>query len=254
MFSWFRSLASPRGQKTPAPAIPMGQRVYIVGDIHGRYDLLRILHEQVEADSSTYNGHKRLVYLGDYIDRGHESKKVVEELVSHPLAGFDRIFLKGNHEDALLNFLVDFNAARDWFQFGGEATVFSYGVAMQPGTRSDKMLKDIQADLDRAIPAEHIQFFNELRMSFEIGDYFCVHAGIHPSRPLHRQRSEDLMWIRDEFLESKKAHEKIIVHGHSISETPDEQSNRIGIDTGAYYSNCLTCLVLEATERRFLQT
>lgn len=228
--------------------------MYIVGDIHGRHDLLRMLHEQVQEDSKAYTGIKRIVYLGDYIDRGHESKQVVEELIFRPLMEFERIFLKGNHEDALLSFLADFNAAREWFQFGGEATVFSYGVAMQPGTRSDNMLKDIQADLSKAIPEKHIRFFNALRTSFEIGDYFCVHAGIDPSRPLHRQRDQDLMWIRDEFLWSKKDHEKIIVHGHSISETPDEQSNRIGIDTGAYYSNCLTCLVLEASERRYLQT
>jgi serine/threonine protein phosphatase 1 len=228
--------------------------VYIVGDIHGRDDLLRDLHEQVMADGETYAGKKWVVYLGDYIDRGHESKNVVEELISHPLAGFERIFLRGNHEDALLKFLRDFSVARDWFQFGGEATVYSYGVAMAPGTRSDESLRAIQIDLQGAIPESHIKFFKSLRISFEIGDYFCVHAGINPARALLDQRDEDLMWIRDEFLSSKNDHEKMIVHGHSIRETPDEQANRIGIDTGAYYSNCLTCLVLEDSERWFLQT
>jgi serine/threonine protein phosphatase 1 len=250
MFSWLRSLVSQSNRIIPAPSIPIGQRAYIVGDIHGRHDLLRILHEQVQADSSDYGGAKRIVYLGDYIDRGHESKNVVEELISHPLPEFERVFLKGNHEDALLSFLTDFNAARDWFQFGGEATVFSYGVSMPPGTRSDNMLKDIQASLNTAIPETHIQFFNALRTSYEIDDYLCVHAGIDPGRPLDRQRDEDLMWIRDEFLWSKKDHKKIIVHGHSISETPDVQINRIGIDTGAYYSNRLTCLVLEGSPCR----
>ncbi len=254
MFSRLRSALFRTSQKKPAPAVPQGQRVYIVGDIHGRDDLLRNLHEQVTADSEAYAGKKWVVYLGDYIDRGHESKNVVEELISHPLAGFERIFLRGNHEDALLRFLRDSNVARDWFQFGGEATVYSYGVAMAPGTRSDVSLKAIQVDLQRAVPESHVQFFQALRTSFEIGDYFCVHAGIDPLRALHDQRDEDLMWIRDEFLSSKKDHEKMIVHGHSIRETPDEQSNRIGIDTGAYYSNCLTCLVLEDSERRFLQT
>lgn len=228
--------------------------MYIVGDIHGRHDLLKNLHEKVLTDSKTYAGAKRIVYLGDYIDRGHESKLVVEELISHPLADFERVFLKGNHEDALLRFLADFRSARDWFQFGGEATVFSYGVAMPPGTKTDEMLEDVQSNLRRAIPEGHLRFFDALRTSYEIGGYFCVHAGINPGRALHDQRDVDLMWIRDEFLSSSKNHEKMIVHGHSISERPDEQANRIGVDTGAYYSNCLTCLVLENAERRFLQT
>ena len=125
---------------------------------------------------------------------------------------------------------------------------------MLPGTRSDIVLKEVQANLQTAIPENHLRFFKALQTSFEIGDYFCVHAGIDPGRALHRQRDEDLMWIRDEFLWSNKDHEKVIVHGHSVSERPDEQINRIGIDTGAYYSNRLTCLVLQESERRFLQT
>ncbi len=240
--------------KDEASSIPSGQRVYVIGDIHGRHDLLCNLHKQIVADDQPYDGDAYIVYLGDYIDRGHQSRQVIDELVSQPLSGLTPTFLMGNHEDTLLNFLKDFRVARDWFQFGGEATVLSYGVTMRPGIRTDSILQEIQAELQLKIPNDHIRFLSSLQSSFEIGDYFFAHAGVHPSRSLYNQRDEDLFWIRDDFLQSRKHHGKVIVHGHSISGDPDVQNNRIGIDTGAYYSNRLTCLVLEGTERRYLQT
>jgi len=254
MFSRLLSWVTPSKSATQTPCLPMGQRLYVIGDIHGRLDLLQDLHRQIEVDGLTFTGNKVLVYLGDYVDRGHDSKDVIDELLSHPLSAFEQVFLKGNHEDALLNFLGDYRVARDWFQFGGEATVFSYGVAIPPGMRSDDKLKRIQNDLQAQIPKGHLEFFSSLRTFFEIGDYFCVHAGVHPGRALHQQRDEDLMWIRGEFLHSRKDHGKTIIHGHSITDYPDEQVNRIGIDTGAYYSNRLTCVVLEGIDRRYLKT
>lgn len=254
MFSFFSRSASKPKPTLSTAVIPDGTRAYVVGDIHGRLDLLRTLHAKIRQDSETARGDRIVVYIGDYVDRGDDSKGVIDELLADPLAGFEPIYLKGNHEEALLNFLEHPEVARDWFSFGGDAAVMSYGVPVIPGALTDERLLDMQAAFRDALPDAHLRFLSDLRLFYEIGDYLCVHAGISPGRPLDRQRPEDLLWIREEFLESEKLHGKVVVHGHSVTETPDVQENRIGIDTGAYFSNCLTCLVLEGATHRFLRT
>jgi len=252
MFSFFsKSAAEPKPTLSTA-SVPDGVRVYVVGDIHGRLDLLRTLHGKIRQDGETAHGDRIVVYIGDYVDRGDHSKGVIDELLTEPLAGFSPIYLKGNHEEALLNFLEHPEVARDWFTFGGDAAVMSYGVPVLPGALTDERLLEIQVAFRDAVPDAHLRFLSTLRLSYEIGDYLCVHAGIDPGRPLHRQRPEDLLWIRDAFLDSDKLHGKLIVHGHSITDEPDVRDNRIGIDTGAYFSNRLTCLILEGRTRRFL--
>ncbi len=223
-----------------------------MGDIHGRLDLLQTLHGKIRQDSETSRGDRIIVYIGDYVDRGDYSKGVIDELLIDPLPGFSPIYLKGNHEEALLNFLEHPEVAWDWFSFGGDAAVMGYGVPVLPGVLTDERLREIQAAFRNAIPDAHLRFLSDLRLRYEIGDYLCVHAGVNPARPLHRQRPEDLMWIRDAFLYSDKLHGKLIVHGHSITDEPDIQKNRVGIDTGAYFSNRLTCLILEGGTYRFL--
>ena len=235
------------------PSIPDNTVVYAIGDVHGRDDLLADLHAKIYADIRKKPPHWRkcLVHLGDYIDRGPRSRQVIDRLLHIPFPDVEVINLKGNHEQALLGFLRDLSFADMWLQYGGRATIHSYGV--QPPADASQWTK-AQHLLLAALPPAHMDFFLSLQLQWEIGDYMFVHAGVNPNFSLDQQEPEDLMWIRDEFLESDKNYGKIIVHGHTIAPEIAERSNRIGIDTGAYASGKLTCLVLEGTTRRFLQT
>ena len=236
--------------------VPDGIRVYAIGDIHGRIDLLRILHGQILADSSSLSPNIKnfVVYLGDYVDRGLESREVIDFLIDQPLPGFESIYLRGNHEEALLKFLKDITIGPSWFRIGGDATVYSYGVRIPLDVAPDQRFAYISKCLSDAIPPNHQAFLSRLEQNWHIGDYLFVHAGVRPGRPLDEQTTEDLLWIRDEFLDSTADHGSIVVHGHSVTEEPEIRKNRIGIDTGAYTSNILTCLVLEGGEQRFLAT
>lgn len=229
-------------------------RVYCIGDIHGQIDLLIEIHDKILQDSTDYTGEKLIIYLGDYIDRGQHSKEVVGFLLNKPLHGFKYIYLRGNHEQVLLDFLnLDPKIATRWFTFGGQATVLSYGVSITGIPIGDK-LKQLQTNLASNIPTDHLFFFSKLIYYFEVGDYFFVHAGIKPKVKLNRQSESDMMWIRDEFLNSNIHYEKMIVHGHSVTDEPVILPNRVGIDTGAYATGKLTCLILEGEEKRFIST
>ena len=244
------------GRDSQEPAVPQGRRYYVIGDIHGRADLLRRLHGQIAADAADAPEATRcaIVYLGDYIDRGPDSRGVIDLILANPLPSFDRIHLKGNHEDALLRFLEDESRGAGWLAIGGQATLLSYGVKFPKDLSREEELQHIWLDLRLRMPLEHLEFFSNLAIKHEAGDYFFVHAGVKPGTPLSQQSPRDLMWIREDFLKSRQRHGKIVVHGHSPRERPDVQDNRIGIDTTAYATNVLTCLVLEGTSRRFLST
>lgn len=227
--------------------MPEGVRVYCIGDIHGRLDLLQTVHAKVLTDARSFQGKKYLVYLGDYIDRGPHSKQVVDYLLESPLADFQSVYLLGNHEQSILQFLygADPGPAHDWFRFGGIATLQSYGVTVK-GIPTHKDIDAIRTELNQKCPLSHKHFYQTLLPSFELGAYFFVHAGIRPKVALNKQNPDDLLWIREEFLSSQRNHGKVIVHGHSVSEQPEILPNRIGLDTGAYASNLLTCAVFEA--------
>jgi len=195
-----------------------------------------------------------VIYLGDYVDRGLHSKEVIDLLLDQPLKDFEQVYLKGNHEEAFLNFLEDETIGSGWFSIGGDATVYSYGVRSNGDIPLDSRNATIKDELSAAVPARHLDFLSRLVISREVGDFLFVHAGVRPRRPLDQQTPQDLLWIRDEFLLSTVDHGKIIVHGHCVTPEPDVRKNRIGIDTGAYVSGNLTCLVLEGTSRRFLST
>jgi serine/threonine protein phosphatase 1 len=235
------------------PAVPLGQRIYCVGDIHGQLDLLKQLHEHILEDASSFTGEKTLVYLGDYIDRGEHSREVIELLLASPPDGFRPVYLLGNHEQTLLDFLQHPRAVAAWLTYGGRATLRSYGVAsaLEP---SRLALEDARDELEMRLPQEHLEFYQQLVPMHIAGSYCFVHAGIRPGIPLQEQRNEDLLWIREDFTESHAIHEHIVVHGHTITPEVEWRPNRIGIDTGAFISGVLTCLVLEGAEQRLIQT
>lgn len=245
---------APSPESAPAPRCPDGTRIYAIGDIHGRDDLLIRLHDRIIDDARTRPiSNPIVVYLGDYVDRGPGSSQVIDLLISEPLPGFAGIYLKGNHEDMMLNFL-DGPPALGWLLNGGIATLASYGVTAGRLALYFADLDGVQRDLCAAIPPAHRRFLHGLQMMYTAGDYAFVHAGVRPGVDLAAQKPADLMWIRDKFLLSKKDFGKVIVHGHTIAEKPQVCANRIGIDTGAFASDQLTCLVLEGGDRRFLQT
>src|SRR5712672_1676590 len=236
----------------PSPAVPADSRVYAIGDIHGQAALLDELLGMIERDGMGRPETSVLVFIGDYVDRGTDSKGVIEQLVNLQ-SDFTAHFLRGNHDQALLDFLADPNSFPIWKDYGAEETLASYGIA-SPASDEEVALRQTRDSLRQALPARHLRFFETLKLSETIGDYFFAHAGVRPGTALDQQEERDLMWIRDEFLNSRAAFGKIIVHGHTPTNAPVVRRNRIGIDTGAYLTGRLTALVLEGTRRRFLQT
>jgi len=236
-------------------AVPAQTRLYAIGDIHGSLVPLRLLRGAIREHADAHPIERKcLIYLGDYIDRGFDSRKVLDLIINDPLPGFEQVFLKGNHEEGMLRFLADGSNALFWVAYGGIATMFSYGVKPpDPATDEDEVIR-ARKELAKKLPPEHLDFLAKLERYRIEGDYLFVHAGIRPGVPIEDQREEDLLWIRDEFLHSQLEFGKCVVHGHSISRQPDFQPNRIGIDTGAFASGTLTCLVLEGTKQELLAT
>ena len=196
-----------------------------------------------------------MVYLGDYIDRGPDSDLVLETLIEDPLEGFETVFLRGNHESMILDFLDGVGLGGEiWLANGGRTTLQSYGVDPFAVYFDAASMAETAEDLADRIPSAHLAFLRGLALSHREGDYLFVHAGVRPGLALAEQSPFDLLWIRSEFLASDADHGPVVVHGHSISPKPDVRPNRIGIDTGAYTTGRLTCLVLEDKRRRFLVT
>jgi len=243
------------GDKSRAPSVPEGSRVYVVGDVHGCIELLVMMHRMILADAEEHPAERRVVvYLGDYIDRGPDSKGVVDLLVSKPLPGFESVHLKGNHEQALLEFLNDITIGPDWFSFGGVQTFQSYGLEPPDNIFDAEELLTAQAALEERLGEAHRRFFRDLKLGHFEGDFLMVHAGLRPDTPIDLQVENDLLWIRDPFLTSESNFGVIVVHGHTIAPNPEIKPNRIGIDTGAFHTGRLTCLVLQGTQLDFLQT
>ena len=225
--------------------VPPDTRVYAVGDIHGRSDLLAETIARIDDDVRRRPvGHAIEVYLGDYVDRGSDSRGVLD-LLAVRLVRRHAICLRGNHEAILERFLwQDADALYHWAKLGGLQTLASYGVV--PRARSEAETPSaIRRALMGVFPREHELFLQCLRNSFVCGDFLFVHAGIRPGVPMNLQDPEDLFWIRDEFLNSEIDHGKVIVHGHTPVDHPDIRQNRINIDTGAWRTGILTCIAIE---------
>ena len=236
--------------------VPPGVCVYAIGDIHGRADLLEVLHRRIAADADqlTPGTDKLVLYVGDYVDRGLESRQVLDLLLRRPLPDFHAVYLLGNHDAWLLSFLIDAKIGSTWLRYGGDATLHSYGVRVRPAVDEPRYYEELQAELRERLPRRHVEFLEELELSYETGDYLFVHAGVRPNQPLDRQTADDLLWIREPFLSSRRDLGKVVVHGHTVEAEPAVRANRIGIDTGACWTGCLTCLVLEEGRYRFLNT
>lgn len=231
-----------------------GTLVYAVGDIHGCLRELDALHAQIRTDAERRAQGRpvTLVYVGDYVDRGPDSAGVIDCLLAPPpVAGAERIFLRGNHEDAMLAFLKDAEVGAEWLDYGGLETLKSYGVSPGGGALWRQKLSQ---GLAEKLPAAHLRFLEALPDRWSHGGYGFVHAGIRPGLPWEAQKTDDLLWIREPFLTSRARFDRKIIHGHTITETPEVRTNRIGIDTGAYHSGILTALVIDGGREEFLQT
>jgi len=237
--------------------VPAGQAVYAIGDVHGRLDLLEDLLARIRDDAGRNpdDAARTLIFLGDYVDRGPESRGVVEAVMADPLPGFATVRLLGNHEEAMLAFLDGESDGLDWLSFGGLETLMSYGVPLRSLPSSGESVRALQNSLIEAVPERHVAFFRKCALHHSVGDYLFVHAGVRPGTSLERQSRTDLLWIRDDFLRVRNPLPgRVVVHGHTICDLPQNREHRINIDTGAFVSGRLTCLVLRGSERRFITT
>ncbi len=241
------------------PALPDGVRIYAVGDIHGRLDLLKVIHQAIDDDQELHGAaHCIEVYLGDYVDRGPDSCGVIDALMARR-QDHDVVCLSGNHESVFVDSLSSPDIFARWLKMGGFETVLSYvrdadgggSLARPVPSRDERALWHLWREVARP---EHADFLRGLDTRYSCGGYVFVHAGLRPGIPLEAQRREDMMWIRHEFLNYQRPFDAFVVHGHTPVARPDIQSNRINIDTGAYATGHLTCLVLEGIDRYMILT
>jgi serine/threonine protein phosphatase 1 len=234
-----------RFRKETKPRLPEGVRVYAIGDVHGRADLLQSMLTVIDADLARSPVRRAIqVFLGDYVDRGPDSRAVIDLLIDRSRS-HEIVCLKGNHEVFLLEVLKDPARLQEWRHFGGLLTLVSYGITPPSMNPTAEEQHELIERLARALPAEHLRFLQQLPSSFTCGDFFFVHAGVKPGIALERQQDQDLLWIREEFLNSERRFGKYVVHGHTPVRTPDIRSNRINIDTGAYATGNLTLLTIQ---------
>jgi len=241
-----------RSKKAAAPSIPAGERVYAIGDVHGCADQLDRLLAAIDTDDATRApAATTLILLGDLVDRGPDSRRVVERAMALAAASPRVALIKGNHEEMLLRAAEGHRPSLQLFnRYGGRETLMSYGV--DAIAYDDASLEELGDTIAAHVPAVHRAFLDAGLDHITIGDYLFVHAGIRPGVPLAEQVGADLRWIRDPFLSHRGAHEGFVIHGHTITADPDVRANRIGIDTGAYEGGPLTAIGLEGADRWFL--
>ena len=243
-------------RRAKPPAVPPGRLVYAVGDIHGRADLLENMLAQIETDrrSGPVHGAPTIVFIGDYVDRGLRSRDVIERILALASEGYEPIFLKGNHEAAMLTFMDQPQTGPTWFALGGAETLYSYGVAAPKPTASPTVLRFAARALRAAMPPTHLNFLARLKLHAQLGNYLFVHAGLRPGESLEKQTETDMLEIRAPFLNSRRRWPFVIVHGHTPVESVDRKKTRIAIDTGAYATGKLSALRLEGDGVKVLTT
>lgn len=225
--------------------IPEDMRIYAVGDVHGCLASLQKLEALIDRSSAGFRGTTKIVFLGDYVDRGPDVSGVIEHLRSGRFAGHPAFFLVGNHEDMLLRIFEEPALMPAWLRWGGMATLASYGVGLPRGVDPDERNRILSAALYDALPPTHLQFLQNLQLHISIGDYLFVHAGIRPGRSMAKQSRNDMLMIREPFLSSRRPLPVRVVHGHSVSFEPEILPCRIGVDTGAFATGNLSCVMLE---------
>lgn len=249
-------------QNSANASVPAGKRIYAIGDIHGRRDMLDALLARIDADiggaglsretfpATLTEPEPQLIFLGDYVDRGADSRGVIDRLLGLREMRPNSVFLKGNHEAIMLDFLRDPEDLSQWLDWGGEETLASYGVDPASGLRPSALARDIEDKL----PASHRAFIDGLKLYHVEGDYLFVHAGLRPGTPLAEQTEADLIWIRKRFHNAapEERPDHVVVHGHTPTAKPVDAGWRIAVDTGACYGGMLTAVVLEGSTRRFL--
>ena len=221
------------------------KKAYVIGDIHGYHDQLIRLQKKIEDDAKLLKGKKLLIYLGDYIDRGPAVKDCIQSLIDFKPPNFTVVYLLGNHEQMLLDFLADKKSSLYlWISNGGLETLENYGNKMEQYIDESMQLEFHDKIRDKFLsflPETHKKFFYELKLSYEWQNYFFVHAGIDPSLPLSKQTKETMLWTRSEkFLNSNSPFEKMIIHGHTPSKKIIQKSNRLCLDTGVFFSGILS--------------
>lgn len=240
------------GMSYDTASAPPGMRIYAVGDIHGRFDLLSQMHRQImDAIRRDRPADWRIIYLGDYVDRGPFARQTLEFLVRSVKEDPRVIALAGNHDVGLLKFLEEPLATSLFAQNGGDATARSYGVTMRLFPH-DALLEG-HRQLRQAIPEEHIHFLRQLKYSACFGDFFFCHAGIRPGVPLGDQDEQDLIWIREPFHLYPELHPKLIVHGHTPKDRPEILPNRVNLDTGACFTGRLSAMMFEGRKKQLLE-
>ncbi len=240
----------------PERPTPGDRLVYAIGDVHGRLDLMDVLLVKIARDAQATEPAQKpvLVFLGDYVDRGPASRGVIETLIRLSAAhNLELRALKGNHEQALLSFLEDPDFGPAWVQNGGAAALASYGVAAPQTRNQTEGWEQTREKFAQALPPEHLKFLRDLEIHAEYGDYIFVHAGLRPGVPIARQTEQDMLWIRQEFIQERRPFEKVVVHGHTPEPEPFLGSVRLGVDTGAYATGVLTAVRLFGPDQTILQ-
>lgn len=242
----------PNGLSTLPRTIPPGMRVYAIGDVHGCLAALQRLERVIEDSAAGFQGEVMIIFLGDYIDRGPHVSGVLDHLSKGRFAGYPTRFLLGNHEDILLRAFQEPELISAWLRWGGMATLASYGVALPQGVPPIERDRILASALHDALPPAHLDFLDGLELSARVGDYLFVHAGIRPRRSLEKQSRNDMLTIREPFLSSTHSLPLRVVHGHSVSFEPSILPHRIGIDTGAFATGRLSCVMLEDARAEIL--
>lgn len=251
MLERLRALFRPAENRPPETRVPPGERYYVIGDVHGRLDLLDALAQAIEDDDAASTASDTtVVLLGDLVDRGNDSAGVIRFVRKWQKKHNVRI-LMGNHEEMFLQSFEDREVLRHFLKHGGRETLQSFGLPRkQLNSLNIDQLFDRLQDL---VPLKTRQFIGSFEDMIVAGDYLFVHAGIDPLLPLHQQRRSDYLWIRERFLQHKGPLPKVVVHGHTIYDDVEDRGTRIGIDTGAFRTGVLTALVLEGANKRVIQ-
>lgn len=230
------------------------ERIYAIGDVHGCYRQLIELLDRIGQDNADRSSEAtpNIIFLGDMIDRGPDSAKVIDKVIELTEDNTNVFALKGNHEQVFCDIAGgDLMVVDDWLRMGGRATLRSYGIDPDWAKTNKHHLPD---RLSEAVPQSHVSWMSQLPLTARSNDYFFCHAGVRPGVRLSRQRNQDLLWIRQEFLEDNRPHGAVIVHGHSIESNVVVKHNRIGVDTGAYKTGKLSAVMLDGNQYDVIMT